>query len=272
MSSEKKYFGSGIYKLTLVEDGRIYVGSSVNIEKRWIGHKKAAESENDSIQYIQKALRKYGFDSFSWEVLEICSEEMLIEREQYYLDTLQPFPRLNRGFNIREIADSNLGITFSNEAKQKLKGRIPWNIGKTGLQTHTQTVRDEMSRNQSGENNSFFGETHLDKTKKQISNTRKEKIKSGEITPTIHTVEHKKWLSESMKGEKNQMFGRKGVDNPLSQKYILIDSDGNEEIIVGLSHSLKERQLSKSTVMKMLKTGKTPKWGPLKGWSIKKIS
>lgn len=249
---------TGIYKLTLIKDGRIYIGSSVNIKKRWEGHKSASTIEDDSIQYIQKALRKYGINAFSWEIMELCSEELLIEREQHYLDILQPFPRLNQGFNIREIADSNLGIKFSDEAKQKLKGRIPWNKGKIGQQIHSNDTKKEMSNQRQGENNSFFGSIHSDKTKKQISKTRKEKIKSGEITPTAHSDKHKKWLSEQYIGENN--FNAK--------EYIITEPTGRQYKIKSLSTWCSEQKFSRHTANGIIKNQKTPNRGPMKDWLI----
>lgn len=39
---------------------------------------------------INKALLKYGYDNFSLEILEYCEKSVLLEREQYFLDKLQP--------------------------------------------------------------------------------------------------------------------------------------------------------------------------------------
>jgi group I intron endonuclease len=44
--------------------------------------------KNNSMIY--KALVKYGYSSFKLEILENCEPNILIEREQYYLDLLNP--------------------------------------------------------------------------------------------------------------------------------------------------------------------------------------
>ena len=41
-------------------------------------------------------------------ILENCKEDELLEREQYYLDLLEPWKR-KIGYNIRKIADNNRG-------------------------------------------------------------------------------------------------------------------------------------------------------------------
>lgn len=108
---------SGIYKITLKTDGRIYIGSSANIEKRWKWH-----CQSDK-QLISRAIRKYGVDNFLFEILEevpACRDQ-LIEREQYYLDLLQPFPWNERkGFNLCKKAYSILGVKRSDETRKKM--------------------------------------------------------------------------------------------------------------------------------------------------------
>lgn len=39
---------------------------------------------------IHKAILLHGYESFSLHILEYCKVEDLIQREQYYLDILQP--------------------------------------------------------------------------------------------------------------------------------------------------------------------------------------
>lgn len=58
-----------------------YIGKSVRIEKRLAEHKRAKTN-----MAISKAIREYGPDSFSYEILELCSEDMLDDRESYWID------------------------------------------------------------------------------------------------------------------------------------------------------------------------------------------
>ena len=64
--------------------------------------------------YINKALLKDGYSSFSLYILEYCDEKNLIQREQYYLDLLQP------EYNILKIAGSLLGYSHSEETRAKM--------------------------------------------------------------------------------------------------------------------------------------------------------
>lgn len=56
---------------------------------------------------IYKALLKYGYSSFRLEILEYCDPSVLISREQYYLDNLNP------PYNILKIAGSLTGFRHS---------------------------------------------------------------------------------------------------------------------------------------------------------------
>lgn len=73
----------GIYKITNLVNGKIYVGQSVDIERRFQKHLYA----NDDF-IIHKAIKKYGRQNFSLQILEECSQELLNDREIYWIKTL----------------------------------------------------------------------------------------------------------------------------------------------------------------------------------------
>lgn len=77
----------GIYKITNLVNGKSYIGQSTNIEKRFIGHKSVAFNPNDkNYNYpLYRAIRKYGLENFSFEVLEECDVSELNNKEIYYI-------------------------------------------------------------------------------------------------------------------------------------------------------------------------------------------
>lgn len=133
---------SGIYKITLVEDGRIYIGSASDIHLRWRWHR------NSQAQLIGKMIRKYGKDAFMFEIIEEVDaiKEKLEEREQYYLDTLQPFPwNNNRGFNLCPTAYTPLGIKRSEETKQKMRDSWHRNRGETYFKQLSERKKGDLN-------------------------------------------------------------------------------------------------------------------------------
>ena len=77
----------GIYKITNKINQKSYIGQSTNIEKRWNNHLSSVNNTLDHCYNypIYRAMRKYGTDNFSFEVLETCCVELLDEREQYWI-------------------------------------------------------------------------------------------------------------------------------------------------------------------------------------------
>lgn len=85
----------GIYLVTNKINGHQYVGQSTDIKRRWMEHKCPSSIAND--RTINKAYRKYGFDNFEYRVIEECSEEMLDEREMFWIKKLHPVYNMNNG-------------------------------------------------------------------------------------------------------------------------------------------------------------------------------
>ena len=76
----------GIYKITNNINHKVYIGQSINIERRWACHKNRAFVPNKEYdKYLYRAFRKYGIENFSFKVLEECSKEELDEKEKQYI-------------------------------------------------------------------------------------------------------------------------------------------------------------------------------------------
>ena len=77
----------GIYKITNNQNGKVYIGQSTSIQQRWIAHRNRPFNSN-STQYnspLYRAIRKYGLENFSFEVLDECDKDELDEKEIYYI-------------------------------------------------------------------------------------------------------------------------------------------------------------------------------------------
>ena len=92
--------GSGIYVIDNYEEDKVYVGQSVNIEKRWRRHLGDLRRGNHPNRYMQRTYDKYGEGVFGLYVIEYCSEEELNEKEIYHIERLGSVSSEN-GYNMR---------------------------------------------------------------------------------------------------------------------------------------------------------------------------
>lgn len=91
---------SGIYKVTNTETQEIYIGKSVKVADRWQNHVKAAAGLGGVAEsQFQRALKKYGVDKFTWELIEEVDRDKLTERERYYINF---YNTKQFGYNQRE--------------------------------------------------------------------------------------------------------------------------------------------------------------------------
>lgn len=79
--------GSGIYKITRIKTGEVYIGQAVNISDRWSNHCKTALGVGTlASSQLHRVMREDGPEQFTWEVLEETPKDKLKERESYYID------------------------------------------------------------------------------------------------------------------------------------------------------------------------------------------
>ena len=107
---------SGIYKITAKHNGKVYIGQSIDIYNRWRGHWKQVQ-QGDS-DYIHNAMRKYGKEGFSYEIIEQCPQEIINEREKYWINYYDSY---NNGYNLTTGGEGVKNKIFSEEEKTHLR-------------------------------------------------------------------------------------------------------------------------------------------------------
>ena len=105
-----------VYKITNLIDGKIYVGQTIRtLERRFKEH-----TEADSL--IGKAIRKFGIENFSSEILETCqTKKQLNEREIFWIEKLNC--KTPNGYNVKD------GGSFQTKRSKKIGGHLK--LGKT---------------------------------------------------------------------------------------------------------------------------------------------
>jgi len=118
---------SGIYKITNIISGKIYIGCASNIRTRINGHLYALRRDRHKNSYLQKAWTKYGEKNFIFEMIEKCDITNLHAKEHYWVNELNCLDR-SIGYNLKPTDPNGYSI-HSEETKEKLrianKGKKP---------------------------------------------------------------------------------------------------------------------------------------------------
>jgi group I intron endonuclease len=85
-----------------IKNGKIYIGSSINIEKRLMKHKYMLRRDKHVNRYLQSSFNKHTENSFIFEKVEICCFNKLIERENFYISKYNS-NNLEFGYNLATV-------------------------------------------------------------------------------------------------------------------------------------------------------------------------
>jgi group I intron endonuclease len=163
-----------IYLITNRVNGKKYVGQSVGkLRARWKGHKRAACRVNPPCA-IHKAIRKYGLDAFTVDVISEYSEDCLDFAEIFFIKLFNTYGK--HGYNMTAGGESQKGRTPWNKGKKT--GLPAWNAGKKGVYSHSPETRENMSRARMGIPSPMKGKPSSMKGKAQSPEAR-EKMRAA---------------------------------------------------------------------------------------------
>lgn len=214
---------SGIYKITNTLNNHCYIGSAVDLNRRWITHKYNLNAQKHHSSYFQNAWIKYGSSSFIFEILLYCEKKELIFFEQRAIDTYKP------EYNLCPVAGSSLGRKLSEEHKAKISSSL---LG----HKHSKESKELMSKNRSGK------DIPAEARAKQAAALR------GRTTGPA-TMERKKAISEALKGHKLSQETKDKIAKKAKARNMSGENNPNfgkkhsQEIKDKMSNVKKERSL-----------------------------
>ena len=187
----------GIYQIRNVRTNKVYVGSSIDIQKRWAEHRKSLNNARHPNKHLLRAWQRDGSANFSFEALEgVIEKTDLIAREQYWID--KTFCTEDAyGYNFCPTAGNSLGRVVSVETRIKISKAVK---GKGLGRVVSDETRKRLSMALTGR---VFSPVHCSR----ISKSKQGKPTHG----TSHTVATKQRLSElasAKMGGLNPFFGR----------------------------------------------------------------
>jgi len=174
----------GIYQLKNRVSGKIYVGSASIFRNRWMLHLTELHKGKHANKHLQRAWTKHGPSAWEFSIIEsVGSKELLVRREQYWMDELSP------AYNICRIAGSHLGVKRDPSVGAKisaaLKGRVmsPETIAKMSATKRSQNRKCITS----------------EETRKKISESMKGNTNGRGLRGRIFSEETKAKMSASAK-------------------------------------------------------------------------
>lgn len=203
-----------IYLVTNLVNNKKYIGQTKKgrLKRRWFEHSKVDLNDN---RVFHNAIKKYGIENFKIEIIETnISEELIDEREKYYIEYFNTFYLNNQGYNMTLGGQGVHGYTFSEETKQLIsESNIKaWQEIKKDHKKYTQlclnrskalkgrkmpdTQKIKLSKIASqriGEKNPFFGKHFSEESKEKLRNALAKNfspinafdLKTGELWKTF---------------------------------------------------------------------------------------
>jgi group I intron endonuclease len=178
-----------IYKITNSINGKVYIGQTVqkNPKMRWYDHQAKARCGVN--QPLFNAIRKYGVEKFSWEVIDQANslEELNKLEEQY----VEQYNSIHTGYNIRKAGGNKLHNKASIEkmresqreahARRRAKGcEGGWKRcdggamkGKSHPGKGTKRTQEQITRIKAGQQNMLNSEKGLEYRRKQSENSKR---------------------------------------------------------------------------------------------------
>lgn len=138
-----------VYKIENSKTGDFYIGSSVDyVYRKWVHIKELLDNKHHN-PILQNSWNKHGADAFVFSILEEVKNGKLIEREQYYIDTLNP------RYNICRVAGSPSGV------KHTVQSRLNMSLAHKGKKLKPESIAKRTQ--------TVLGVKRSDKTKDKMS-------------------------------------------------------------------------------------------------------
>ena len=192
-----------------------YVGSAVNLDSRFKRHIRQMKAGTHPNKFLQMDYDRHGEQSFQFQVLELCSDTVLLEREQHWIDQLGAAVK---GYNIALTAGSPMKGRKQSEAT-RAKMREAHRNRKPISEETRQRLRDAAKRRE--EAKKLSGYEVSEGTRKKLSEAGKGHTVSDETRERLRKINSRPLTTEAQKQAHAKLSASKvGQQLPEEQRRI----------------------------------------------------
>jgi len=194
-----------IYKATCVINGKCYIGQTIQeFNDRHRDHSQNAFGEKYPNNYFHNAIRKHGWDNFTWEVLKECDDLLMLNLMETFMIMVHKSHMSENGYNMTWGGDGSYGRKQTNETKEKIRLANTGNVRPEGTTEKMLTTKLKNGTLK-----------HTKESRKAIGDANRGKVRTKEACEKYrqinlnrkHSEETKKKWSECQSGEKNGNSG-----------------------------------------------------------------
>lgn len=226
----------GIYKIVNTTNGKQYVGSAANLNRRQQEHWRMLKRRDHPNAHLQASWDKYGEEAFEFRIIGKCTQERLVELEQEVMDHLKP------EYNLAPKAGSNLGTVWTAESRHKLS------VANKGKKLSADTKR-KMSEVRKGRKFSvehklklsIASKGHKRRLGSKLSNETKRKIGEANKRRIISEKTRRK-LSDANKGNKRALGYRHSEEAKHKMSEDRTGKSHSKEAKYNMSEAQKKRR------------------------------
>lgn len=97
-----------LYKVINIVNKKVYIGQTINPEKRWRAHKYNSRNISKRVQYFNLAMNKYGVENFIYEIIAISKAQEDANESECILIKQYDSQDNRFGYNIRSGGNTSL--------------------------------------------------------------------------------------------------------------------------------------------------------------------
>ena len=253
-----------VYKLTNLLNGKVYVGQTVRtLEQRIDQHKRRSES------VVSQAIKKYGWENFSAEILEECQTQEELDRREIFwiakLDCIAP-----KGYNLNEGGSGGRTPTEETRKKASESQRKRY----ANPEAHRKLSIAQRKRFEDPaehEKLSKAQKKYYQNPEARKKNSESKKNPSPEARANMSAAQKRRWADSKAREKKAEETRKYFAEHPEAREYLSKLNKGKKqlpEINAKRAATLKGHETSAETRAKISAAHKA-RWAKIKSDKLK---